>query len=43
MQFFFEEGPLSNSGQGEGVNFLEDGQITFQASNTHVFQGPGPE
>ena len=41
MQFFFEEGRLSNSGQGEGVNFLEDGQITFQASN--IFQGPGPE
>ena len=41
MEFFFEEAPLSNSGQGEGVNFLEDGQIIFQASN--IFQGPGPE
>ena len=37
-QFFFEEGPLPNSGQAEGVNVLEDDQITFQAS--HVFQGP---
>ena len=29
---FFGEGPPPNSGQGEGVNFLEDGRITNQAS-----------
>ena len=29
---FFGEGPPPNWGQGEGVKFLEDGQITHQAS-----------